>query len=56
MVAIPMAVLKKIPTATNDRILSLGNPQSPCPLVHPLESFVPNPTMSPAKAKPMNDV
>lgn len=52
----PIAVNRKTPTATTDRILNLEIPQRPCPLVHPLLSFVPNPTSNPAKAKPGNVV
>ncbi len=36
-------------TATIDRVLNLGRPQRPCPLVQPLPSFVPKPTKRPAK-------
>lgn len=39
-------------TATIDLILSLGRPHNPCPLVHPLDNFVPNPTNSPARKYP----
>ena len=51
-----MAVERKTPTATNDRILNLGIPQSPWPLVHPLLSLVPNPTRNPDNMKPGNAV
>ena len=47
-----IAVNKNIETATNDLRLNLAIPQSPCPLVHPLPSLVPNPTRKPARAKP----
>lgn len=50
--AIAKPETKNVITATNDRILNLANPQSPCPLVHPLESLVPNPTKMPARANP----
>ena len=56
IVAIPIAELRKMPTATKDRMLNRGRPQSPCPLVQPLPSFVPKPTKSPASAKPTYDV
>lgn len=49
---IPIAVSKKVHTATIDLILSLGRPHNPCPLVHPLDNFVPNPTNSPARKYP----
>lgn len=39
-------------TATIDLMLNLANPQSPCPLVHPFDSFVPIPTKIPARANP----
>ena len=35
-------------TATKERILNLGIPQTPWPEVHPLPNLVPNPTKSPA--------
>jgi hypothetical protein len=48
----PIAVNKNIITAKNDLILNLGNPQSPCPLVHPFDNLVPNPTSKPARKYP----
>jgi len=42
----------KVITATNDLTLNLASPQSPCPLVHPLDNFVPNPAKIPDKANP----
>ena len=47
-VAVAMAVDRKMRTEAKDRSESLGIPQSPCPLVHPLESSVPTPTRAPA--------
>lgn len=52
IVEIPIAVTRKIPTDTNDLILNLGRPQSPCPLVHPFCNFAPNPTRNPERTKP----
>ena len=48
-----MAVIIKTQTATIDLILNREIPHNPWPLVHPLDSFVPNPTSKPAKAKPI---
>jgi len=45
-----IAVKRKIHTATIERMLNLGIPHKPCPLVHPLPSFVPKPTSNPANA------
>lgn len=44
--------IMNVMTATNDLILNLASPQRPCPLVHPFDNFVPNPTRMPAKANP----
>jgi hypothetical protein len=52
IVEIPIAVIKKTPTDTNDLMLNLGSPQSPCPLVHPFCIFAPNPTRNPERANP----
>ena len=38
-----------------ERFDSRGNPQTPCPLVHPLASFVPNPTKNPLIANPRKE-
>lgn len=46
----------KVITATKERILNLASPHNPCPLVHPFDSLVPNPTSSPARANPNCDV
>ena len=48
----PIAVVRKVPTATIDLKLILGMPQRPCPLVQPLLSLVPNPTRNPDRANP----
>jgi hypothetical protein len=48
-----MAVARKTQTVTMDLMLILGSPHNPCPLVHPLLSFVPNPTNNPAMVYPM---
>lgn len=37
------------------RLDSRGSPQSPCPLVHPFPSLVPNPTRNPATTYPSVD-
>lgn len=50
-VATAIPVTKKQQTATNDRSENRGNPQTPCPDVQPLDSLVPKPTKTPAKAK-----
>lgn len=52
IVAIANPVIIKVMTATKDLKLNLASPQSPCPLVHPFESFVPKPTRIPDKANP----
>lgn len=52
----PIAVVRKTATATNDLILNLDMPHKPCPLVHPFPIFVPNPTSNPATAYPIYDV
>ena len=41
--------------ATIDLLLSLGSPQTPCPLVHPFAIFDPKPTKNPAKMNPRRD-
>ena len=43
-----MAVVMNTAVATSERRESRANPQTPCPLVHPLPSRVPKPTRSPA--------
>ena len=43
-------------TAMNDLIDILGNPQTPCPLVHPLAIFVPNPTKNPLITHPAHPI
>lgn len=43
-------------TATNDLIDSLGNPHTPCPLVHPLPIFVPKPTRNPLIIHPAHPI
>ncbi len=48
----PIADVRNVLTATYDLILRRGNPQRPCPLVHPFPNLVPNPTNNPAKAYP----
>jgi hypothetical protein len=42
------AVMRKTPVAASERGESLAIPQTPCPLVQPLPSRVPNPTRRPA--------
>lgn len=49
---IPMKQL----TATIDLGANLGNPHTPCPLVHPLPIFVPNPTQNPATIEPPHPI
>jgi hypothetical protein len=51
-VPIATAVVKKVPTATNDLTLNLAIPHSPWPLVHPLLNLVPKPTRKPDIANP----
>jgi hypothetical protein len=43
-------------TATKDLIDNLGNPHTPCPLVHPFPIFVPNPTKNPLKQHPAHPI
>ena len=54
--AIANPVIIKVMTATNDLRLNLASPQSPWPLVHPFDNFVPNPTRIPDKANPNCEV
>jgi hypothetical protein len=42
-------------TARKDLSDSLGRPHTPCPEVHPFESFVPNPTKNPQMIKPSKE-
>jgi hypothetical protein len=48
MLAVIMPVAINVATATKDLYDSLGNPQTPCPLVQPFPSLVPTPTRNPA--------
>lgn len=43
-------------TATIDLGANLGNPHTPCPLVHPFPIFVPNPTQNPAIIDPPHPI
>mgnify|MGYP003591157208 FL=1 len=52
MVAVNIPQAIKHDTATKDLSDNLGNPHTPCPLVHPFPNFVPKPTNNPAKAAP----
>lgn len=47
-VAVTTAVDKNTKTAASDLNENLGNPHNPCPLVHPLDNYVPIPTNRPA--------
>ena len=51
-VAVNNPVVINAATATIDLSDSLGNPHTPCPLVHPFPNLVPNPTKNPATAAP----
>lgn len=48
-----MPVLIKQMTATQDLLLHLGIPHTPCPEVHPFPHFVPTPTNNPAIKYPI---
>lgn len=52
--------MKPIPmnvhTATIDLIDNLGNPHTPCPLVHPFPIFVPKPTKNPLITHPAQPI
>lgn len=43
-------------TATIDLGANLGNPHTPCPLVHPFPILVPNPTQNPAITEPPHPI